>query len=114
MRSDLDRLEDILRAIGNADKSRDGGEERFQRDEMVQVWALHHLLIIGEAARGISEKLRGDQPQVPWPQIVALRNVVVHEYFGLNLQQVWMVLVRDLPALRAEIEKIVGLLRASP
>ena len=51
MRSDLERLEDILRAIDNADKYKDGGEERFQRDELVRVWALHHLPIIGEAAR---------------------------------------------------------------
>ena len=80
---------------------------------MVQVWALHHLVVVGEAARGLSEKLRGENPQVPWPRIIALRNVVVHEYFGLNLQQVWMVLVRDLPVLRAEIEKIMELLRGS-
>jgi uncharacterized protein with HEPN domain len=113
MRSDLDRLRDILRAIDNAERYKDDGEERFQRDELVQVWVVHQLLIIGEAARGLSEKLRGEHPQVPWSQIVALRNVVVHEYFGLNLQQVWMVLVRDLPVLRAEVGKIVDLLRAS-
>jgi len=47
MRSDLDRLQDILRAIDNAEEYKDGGEERFQRDELVQVWALHHLLTIG-------------------------------------------------------------------
>ncbi len=111
MRSDLDRFRDILRAIGNAERFRDDGEDRFQRDEIVQVWVLHHLLIIGEAARGLSERVRGENPQVPWPRIIALRNLVVHEYFGLNLQQVWMVLVRDLPVLRAGVEAIVKALR---
>jgi uncharacterized protein with HEPN domain len=112
MRTDLDRLKDILRAIDNVEKYKDEGEERFQGDDLVQVWALHQLLIVGEAARGLSEKLRGENPRIPRPQVVAPRNVVVHEYFGLNPQHVWMVLVRDPPVLRAEI--MVGLLRTSP
>jgi len=90
MRRDPDRLEDILRAIINAEKYTDAGEERFFRDELLQVWAFHHLQIIGEAARGLSEKLREEHRDLPWPEIVALRNVPVHEYFGANLQQVWV------------------------
>jgi uncharacterized protein with HEPN domain len=106
MRSDSDRLDDILHAIDNAEKYRSAGEERFLDDELLQIWALHHLLIIGEAARGVSASLREENTNIPWQRIIALRNVVVHEYFGLNLRQVWMVLVRDLPALRAEIARI--------
>jgi uncharacterized protein with HEPN domain len=113
MRSDRDRLEDILRAIGNVERYRDAGEERFLQEELLQVWVLHHLMIIGEAARGLPERLREKYPETPWTQIVGLRNVVVHEYFGLNLRQVWMVLVRDLPALRVCVEKILQSLRAS-
>ncbi|MGA3072288.1 MAG: HepT-like ribonuclease domain-containing protein [Bryobacteraceae bacterium] len=46
---------------------------------------MHHLQVIGEAARGVSQPVRDRHPEVQWPQIVALRNILVHEYFGLNL-----------------------------
>jgi uncharacterized protein with HEPN domain len=48
---------------------------------------IHHLQIIGEAARGVSQALRDSYPEVPWAPIIALRNILVHKYFGLNLHQ---------------------------
>lgn len=42
-----------------------------------------------EAARGVSRSLQGSAPEIPWREIVALRDILVHEYFGINLQQVW-------------------------
>jgi uncharacterized protein with HEPN domain len=62
--------------------------DTFLRDEMLQVWVIHHLQVIGEAARGLSPLLRDGHPEVPWPKIIALRNILVHEYFGLNMHQV--------------------------
>lgn len=73
---------------------------------MVQVWVIHHLQIIGEAARGVSQALRDRHPEVPWPQIVALRNILVHEYFGLNMNQVWTMTQKDLPKLEEQIQHI--------
>jgi uncharacterized protein with HEPN domain len=66
---------------------------------MLQVWVIHHLQVIVEAARGLSQSLRERQPEVPCPQIVALRNILVHEYFGLNMHQVWTMVQKDLPEL---------------
>jgi uncharacterized protein with HEPN domain len=113
MRSDQDRLADILRAIDKAERYKDAGEDRFLQDELLQVWALYHLQVIGEAARNLSAKLREEHAALPWPHIAGLRNVLAHEYFGVNLQQVLMVLKRDLPALRPEIEKILETLRTA-
>lgn len=76
MRGDLDRLEDILGAIAKAEKYKDGGEERFLQDELLQVWSLHHLQIIGEAARGLTPEFRKRTAHVPWPQIIGLRNIL--------------------------------------
>ena len=95
-----------FRAIDNAGKHTAIDEEQFLHHDLVQVWVLHHLLIIGEAARGISEKLRAEHPKTRGRRS-SDRNAVVHEYFGLNLKQVWMVLVRDLPVLRVEVEAIL-------
>jgi len=85
MRTDADRLGDILLAIAKIRERAGGGVDAFERDEMLQVWVIHHLQVIGEAARGISQGVRDRCPEVQWPQIVALRNILVHEYFGLNL-----------------------------
>jgi uncharacterized protein with HEPN domain len=62
----------------------------------------------------MSQEFLDRSGEVPWAQIVGLRNILVHEYFGVNLPQVWMVLVRDLPTLRPEIEKLVERLRTNP
>jgi uncharacterized protein with HEPN domain len=97
VRSDLDRL----------------GEDRFLQDDVIQVWVLHHLVIVGEAARGLSESSRAKCPEIPWTRIILLRNVVVDEYFCLNLRKVWLVLIRELPPLLEAVERTLGLLRGS-
>ncbi len=111
MRTDLDRLADILTAIRNARGRIGVGEQTFLLDETLQVWMIHHLEIIGETARGLTSELRGRHPEVPWSQIISMRNILAHEYFGLNLHQVWMVVERELPELQRHIEGIVASLR---
>jgi hypothetical protein len=73
---------------------------------MLQVWVIHHLRVIGEAARSVSQSLQARHPEVPWPQIVGLRNILVHEYFGLNLHQVWTMTQKDLPQLEEQVQHI--------
>ena len=67
---------------------------------------IHHLQVIGEAARSVSQSLKSCHPEVPWPQIVALRNILVHEYFGLNMHQVWTMTQKDLPQLEEQVRHI--------
>ena len=82
MRSDADRVSDILEAIAKIRERITGNIDAFQRDEMLQVWVIHHLQVIGEAARGVSQSLKELHPKVPSPEIVAPRNILVHEYFA--------------------------------
>jgi len=89
MRSDADRLGDILDATAKIAERITESFDAFQGDEVLQVWVIHHLQVIGEAARGVSQSLKDLHPEVPWSEIVALRNILVHEYFGLNMHQVW-------------------------
>lgn len=109
MRDDHQRLVDILDAIDRIDRHTGGGRAAFERDELVQTWVLRHLQLIGEAARRLSGEVRTQHPEVPWAAIVALRNFLVHDYFAVNLEIVWQVVDRDLPALRSQVE---GVLRA--
>ncbi len=106
MRSDADRLSDILAAIAKIGERVTPSFDAFQDDEMLQVWVIHHLQVIGEAARGVSQTLKDRHPEVPWPQIVALRNILVHEYFGLNLHQVWTMTQTDLPKMEEQVRQI--------
>jgi uncharacterized protein with HEPN domain len=103
LRRDRQRLEDILEAIERIEKYAGGGRATFDRDELIQTWVLHHLQIIGEAVRGLSDDIRSAHPDIPWAQIAAMRNILVHDYFGIDLEEVWAAVVRDLPQLKAKI-----------
>ena len=67
------------------------------------------LAIIGEAAARVSEALKTRHPQVPWPQIVAFRNILVHAYFGIDWEVVWRAARNRCPVLR---EQVAGILAA--
>ena len=108
MRRDAQRLRDILEAIERIERAAEQGRAAFDADEMVQVWILHHIQILGEASRALSEPLRASHPEVPWALIVGMRHILVHDYFGIDLDEVWAVVERDLPLLRRNVEAILA------
>jgi uncharacterized protein with HEPN domain len=63
--------------------------------------------VIGEAAARVSAELRQRQPEIPWPEIIGFRNVVIHEYFGLSWPIIWITATEDVPDLRGRIEAIL-------
>lgn len=69
---------------------------------------IHHLQIIGEAARQVSDSVRSSHPEVPWPKIIAMRNIIVHDYLGVDVEEVWAVVEHHLPDLRISIEGILA------
>ncbi len=107
MRDDRVRLEDILEAIERIEKYSGTGLDTLNSDELVQTWVVHHLMIIGEACRGLSPEFRTAHPEDVWALAAGLRNVIVHEYFGIDLGIVWGVIERDLPALKKLIQAIL-------
>ena len=82
MRDDRAYLEDILEAIQRIERYASRGREAFQADELIQNWVVHHIQVIGEATGKVSEEFRDRHPEVPWVTIKAMRNVLVHFYFG--------------------------------
>ena len=107
MRNDREYLLDILEAIGRVERYAARGRDAFDREELVQTWIVHHLQIIGEAARKLSSEFRAAHPEIPWAEIVAMRNVLVHDYFGIDEEEVWSAVQRDLPELKRKIEAIL-------
>jgi malate dehydrogenase (oxaloacetate-decarboxylating) len=100
--------EDILDAIQRIEKYSRAGRAAFDRDELVQTWIVHHLQIIGEAVRALSDETRNRQPGISWAQIAGMRNILVHDYFGIDLEEVWAAVERDLPPLKAAVSALLG------
>ena len=108
MRDDAGRLQDILDSIQRIEERISVGRQRFENDEMLQVWVVYHLQIIGEAARSMSQALRVAHPEIPWTDVIAMRNLLVHEYFGVDLEEVWSTAVNDLPLLRPKVAAMLA------
>jgi uncharacterized protein with HEPN domain len=107
MRDDVGRLQDILEAIEKIERYADRGRQAFDGDETFQVWVVYHLQILGEAASKLSPAIRAQYPELPWTQIIGMRNVLVHDYFGIDLDIVWAVVERDLPQLKPRVAAIL-------
>lgn len=107
MRDSRERLVDILEAIERIERYAAKGRAAFEKDELLQIWMVHHLQIIGEAAVRLGREFHDRHPGVPWAQVIAMRNILVHEYFGVDLEGVWRAIERDLPGLKRDIMKII-------
>ena len=85
MRHESLYLTDIVEAADHIAEFIAGIDFRaFQQSEMLRSAVVQKLAIIGEAAARVSEELKTRHPQVPWPQIIAFRNILVHAYFGID------------------------------
>jgi uncharacterized protein with HEPN domain len=109
VRDPQELLRDILDAIDGIEPYAARGRDAFDQDELIQVWIVHHLQIMGEAAAQLGRDFYDAHPEVPWPQIVAMCNILVHEYFGVDLGEVWSAVERDLPGFKRAIEGLLNL-----
>jgi len=93
----IESIEKIERYIAGLDQA------AFLRDEKTVDSVVRNLEIIGEAANRIPESFTARHPEIEWRRIVGLRNRIVHDYFGLDLELVWEILQHELPALKEKI-----------
>lgn len=108
MRRDEARLLDIILASRDAAEFAEGvSREQYLSDRMLQSAVCHKLEVIGEAARAVSDEFKTAHPEIPWADVVGLRNRIVHEYFRLDLDVIWHILQNDLPALMSMVEPLV-------
>jgi uncharacterized protein with HEPN domain len=77
-------------------------------DDLVQSAVLHRLALLGETCRALSSELREKHPEIPWAQIIAFRNVVLHHYFGLDLELVWTIVTEHVNTLQSSLESILN------
>jgi uncharacterized protein with HEPN domain len=107
MRSDHERLLDINEAIQRILEKLPSAKVEFIQSDLLQVWVLYHIQVIGEAANGISPGFLKQHQTIPWKDIIAMRHLLVHQYFGIDLDEVWNTAQQDLPRLKQEISLIL-------
>ncbi len=107
MRDDRQRLLDILEAISHIEKFASRGHESFSADELVRTWIAYHLQVIGEAAANLSAGLKQGYSEIPWSRMVGMRNILVHQYFGIDWKEVWKTAMIDVPVLKRSVQRIL-------
>ena len=102
------RLQDITEAIAKIDRyTRGMPADAFRADEKTVDAVVRNLVVIGEASRHIPEDVEQHHPEIPWDKMRGIRNVVVHEYFGVDAEILWETARHDLPPLRPLLERLL-------
>jgi len=108
MKRDKAYLRHILDAISNVEKFIDGvNKENFLGNVEKQYAVLRGLEIVGEATKNLSEELKKKHPNIPWKEIAGMRDKLIHQYFGVNLDLVWETIKTKLPELKNQISRIL-------
>ena len=100
-------LEDVTVSIEKIERYMHGlTMDSFKTDEKTVDAVVRNLEIIGEAVRQIPSEFKEKNSNVPWSQIAGLRNRIVHDYFGLDIEMIWHIVTSDLPELKTKISEI--------
>lgn len=101
-------FQDIADSIRNIEKYTKGFSfDDFFEDGKTVDAVVRNLEIIGEASRHVSRQTKRKYPEIPWAQIVGMRNKVIHEYSGVDLTILWKTVEEDIPDLKRKIEEIM-------
>ena len=110
MIDDLTRLQHMRDAATEAiEFTRGRIRSDLDRDRMLTLALTKDIEIIGEAAGRVSSDCRARYPNIPWAQMIGMRNRLTHAYFDIDLDILWEVVSHDLPSLVTEVEKIIAL-----
>ena len=97
-------VEDIMDAIDKIDSYIKGlTYGTFMKNDLVMDAVIRNLEIIGEASRNIPEDVRAKYIDIPWNRMIGLRNIVAHEYFGVDLSIIWDIVSRNLPETKPKL-----------
>lgn len=101
-------LTDIVDAADAVERFLEGiGPQEFTEDELRQSAVLQKLIVIGEASARLPNEFTERHPEIEWPDIVAFRNIAVHEYFAVDWSIVWVTATQEVPNLREKVTKIL-------
>ena len=96
----LDAVEDIEKSTKNLSKN------EFEKNKDAREANIRRIGIIGEAVKNISRNLKEKYPKIEWKKIAGTRDIITHHYFGIDLEEIWNIIKKDLPGLKKKILKI--------
>lgn len=105
-------LQDILKAIIRIEDYTKDGKDRFFQDNKTQDAVVRNFEIIGEVVKRIPKDILNQRPEVPWQDIAGFRDVLIHDYDEIDLDEVWLTVERDLPTLHTAVDVLLANLDA--
>lgn len=103
------QLDDILESIKRIEAYVKGIDfDEFDSDLLKQDAIMKNLMVIGEAAKNIPEEIRAKIHGVDWKEVAGLRDVLIHQYFGIDLETIWKIIQEDLPVLKKIAQKLLN------
>lgn len=97
----LESIERIEKFIKNV------SQEKFMHEEKTQDATIRRIEIIGEATKNLSKIFKNKHPEIKWAKIISMRNVIVHEYFGIDLKRTYKIIKEDIPDFKNKISVIL-------
>ena len=94
----INAIEEYLRGVN---------EENFKATRLLQDGTIRQIEVIGEAIRHISKDTRKTYPEIPWQDIAGMRDKLIHDYFGVDIEKVWDTAWQDLPVLKEQVIRIL-------
>lgn len=108
MKSDRIYVEHMLECIQNIEEFTTEGREAFLNSKLVQAGVIRNLEIIGEATKRLSSDIRDRHSQIPWKKMSGMRDVLIHDYMGVDIGLIWNVVAKELPVLKQQLQSMQG------
>jgi len=98
----------ILECLRRIDENTLPGRQQFMNSHTLQDAVLRNLQTMAETTQRLSDDAKAQQPHIPWPEIAAFRNVLVHDYLGVDIEIIWDITQEEVPELKSAIEAILA------
>ena len=107
MKNDIVFLYHIQECIGRIEENVADGKDRFLKSHTLQDAVIRNLQTMAESTQHLSDDLKAAHPEIEWHRIAAFRNVLVHDYLGIDVERIWEITQRDVPPLKKSIMRML-------